>query len=184
MASVQRVENRWNCLKSFVRGFSWTQGIQGQIQGWVEGALATPFSLKLCSIFRRIKYLYSWPVKKGSGHPFLHFLNPSLVFRLATKSPNLVFQNCNKQRVHFVSYPIQPFASHCEKIRSQAFAHSFSCLAWLPESVRRSESVDGAELNGHLKIYSYQLQRNKKWHALETRPEVVAKLKNKMCYKA
>ena len=43
------------------------------------------------------------------------------------------------------------------------------------------DSVDGAGLNKQLKIYSYQLQRNKKWHALKTRPEVVAKLKNKMC---
>lgn len=32
-------------------------------------------------------------------------------------------------------------------------------------------SVDGAGLNGHLKIYSYQLQRNKTWDALKTRPE-------------
>ena len=52
-----------------------------------------PFFLKFCSIFHRIKYLYSWPVKKGSGHPFVHFLNPPLVFRVATKSPNLIFQN-------------------------------------------------------------------------------------------
>ena len=93
-----------------------------------------PFFLKFCSIFHRIKYLYSWPVKKGSDHPFVHFLNPPLVFRVATKSPNLIFQNRNKQRVHSVSYPIPRFAVHCKKIRSQAFAHSFSYLARLPES--------------------------------------------------
>ena len=57
---------------------------QGRIWGWVEGALATPFSLKFCSIFIEFSqkykvFIYSWQVENGPGHPFLNFLDPPLL---------------------------------------------------------------------------------------------------------
>ena len=129
-----------------------------------------PFFLKFCSIFHRIKYLYSWPVKKGSGHPFVHFLNPPLVFRVATKSPNLIFQNriiSNGFTLFLTLFHLLLFIARKYAVRHLRihFHIQRDCLnlAFL--------SVDGAGLNGHLKIYSYQLQRNKTWHALKTRPE-------------
>ena len=84
--------------------------------------------------------------------------------------------------------PLCPFCQRWQRREGLVNARVFTEFNWIPVSARLQgngiqDAVDGAGLNGQVKIYENKPgnERKKKWNLMKTAPGVVAEVKNKMC---